>query len=77
MSSIAMWTIYRSPADHPGQYVVRRFMIPKAGGEPVPDPEPCFIGRSLAAAREAIPLQADACLQRSPDDERSIIETWL
>jgi hypothetical protein len=70
-----MFTIYRSPDDHPGRYVVRRFTI--AGGEPVPDPEPMFVGRSLEAAREAIPPEADTCLSRSPSDEPSILETWV
>jgi hypothetical protein len=72
-----MWTVYWSPADHPGQFVGRRFTIPRTGGEPIPDPEPGYVGPSLAAARASIPAAADACLDRSPGDEPSIVETWV
>jgi hypothetical protein len=72
-----MYTVYRSPDDHPGRYVVRRFEIVAGSTDPVPDPEPMFIGRSLEAARMAIPPEADACLNRSPGDEASIVETWV
>jgi hypothetical protein len=67
----------RSPDDHPGRYVVRRFEIRPGVAEPIGDPEPMFVGRTLAAAREAIPPEAGACLHRSPSDPPSIVETWL
>jgi hypothetical protein len=73
---LAMYTIFRNPSDHPGRYVVRRFLI-AGSADPVPDPEPMFIGGSLEAAREAIPLESDFCLNRSPGDAPSIVETWL
>jgi hypothetical protein len=72
-----MWTLYRSPDDHPGLYVVRRWVVPRSGGDPVPDPEPLYVGRSASEARAAIPSQADAIIHRSPDDEPSIVETWF
>jgi hypothetical protein len=72
-----MYTIYRSPDDHPGRFVVRRFSIVAGSTEPIGDPEPMFIGSSLEAACEAIPLEADACLDRNPDDAPSIVETWV
>ncbi|MFI5460428.1 MAG: hypothetical protein ACHRXM_33850 [Isosphaerales bacterium] len=77
MASLSMFTVYHSPDDHPGRYVVRRFSIVAGSAEPVPDPEPMFVGPSLTAAREAVPPEADACIHRSPDDEASIVETWL
>jgi hypothetical protein len=64
---LAMSTVSNSPADHPGLYVVRRFIV--AGGESVADPDPCFIGGSLAAARDAIPPDVGACPRRGPSDE--------
>jgi hypothetical protein len=75
MTALAMYTVYRSPADHLSQDVVRRFSIVAGSPEPVADPEPMFIGRTLEAARIAIPPEADACLPRSPGDAAAIVET--
>ena len=44
-AGLAMWTVYFDPQDFPCLSVVRRFIV--AGGEPVVDPEPCFVGLSL------------------------------
>jgi hypothetical protein len=76
---LSMFTVYDSPADYPGRFVVRRFTIGRGSDnhDPVPDPEPMFVGPDLESARDAIPLSADACLHRSPEDEPSIVETWV
>jgi hypothetical protein len=76
-SRLTMWTLYHSPADHHGLYVVRRWVIPQAGGDPVPDPEPVYFGADLHAARAAIPGEAAACIHRSPSDDPAIVETWF
>jgi hypothetical protein len=73
---VAMWTIYR-PDDHPGLYIVRRWVISRSGGEPIGDLDPIYIGPSLAAARQSLPPKADTYLPRSPSDEPSIVETWV
>jgi hypothetical protein len=74
---LAMFTVYRSPVDYVGRLVVRRFSIVAGNTEPVPDFEPIFVGPSLEAARAAVPPEAGVCFHRSPDDEPSIVETWL
>lgn len=71
------FTIYRDPKDYPGRFVVRRFKVTRTGSEPVPDPQPFAVVRSLQEARRVImPLQLIR-LDRSPDDEPHIVETWI
>lgn len=68
------WTIYQNPRDFPGQYVTRRWVA--VGGEPINDPEPLYVGQSLQAAREVIPWDA-CCMNRQPDDDPVVLETWI
>jgi hypothetical protein len=65
--------IYDSPADYPGRFVVRRWLIGRGGSV-----TPSFItlADSLEKARQAIPQGLDR-IPRSPGDERQIVETWL
>jgi hypothetical protein len=72
---LTMWTVYDNPTDYPGKVVVRRWRA--VGDEPTPDPEPCYVGDDLSAARQSIPPEANYCLIRSPDDDPAIMETWL
>lgn len=74
---LVMFTIYWNPIDYPGMYAVRRWRAIADNPEPVPDPEPCYVGDWLAEARNAIPHEANYCMHRSPDDDPSIVETWL
>ena len=54
MKALRLFTIYDSPADFPGRYVVREFGIVAGGDDPAPDPEPIFVGPDLEAARLAV-----------------------
>ena len=75
-SHFAMYTIYRNPADYPGAYVVRRHLIHRGRGEPMPDPEPWAICPDLEAARESLPEDAVVRFPRDTTDLPSIVETW-
>ena len=70
------YTIYRSPGDWPGKYVVRRFSISAEHPDPVPDPVPLAVVDTLEQAREAIPLGL-VNIHRYLEDEPQIVETWI
>lgn len=72
---LPMWTIYNSPADYPGLFVVRRHFV-VSGGVSMPDPRPWAIESTLTAARVKLPEGLN-CVGREPDDQPSIVETWL
>lgn len=71
------YTIYFSPTDYPGKYVIRRFDIVR--GQTGPVPREAAIAESLAHARLAISLlnPGAVCFERSPGDDPNIVETWL
>lgn len=73
-ASFSIWTLYR-PGRYPGQFAVQRrtIRLGKLAGEP----ELVHIGYDIDHARLAIPIEADTCLHRSPDDDPVIIESWI
>lgn len=74
---LPMWTIYASPADFPGRYVVRRSVIGQ-GGRMRMDPAPSFVGPSLDAARDSLPHERGlVCMVRAPSDPPQIVEVWF
>ena len=68
-----MYTIYDSPTDYPGKFVVRRWEIDK--GPAVPK-ETLAVKDSLIEARLAVPVGL-VRVDRSPGDDPVIVETWL
>jgi hypothetical protein len=70
-----MFTVYKSPRDYPGSFVVRRWRVRKGQVEaekelwcpPVP---------TLALARKTMPA-GYAVLARHPSDDPTIAETWI
>jgi len=70
------YTIYFSPNDAPGEYIVRRFDISR-GPEPVPL-EVLGIVTTLRAARELVPWAArNVCCIRDASDPPAVVETWM
>lgn len=66
---LPMWTIYASPMDCPGRFLVRLFI----------DSAPTlrsWIALTIGEARSTIP-QGLYRLDRSPEDHPSVVETWL
>lgn len=74
MSELVVWVIYDNPTDYPGRYVVRAQRASAAGV--VVDPWPAAVVGSLDEARAAVP-HGLYCLPASPDDDRTIVETWF
>jgi hypothetical protein len=70
---LSMWTIYDHPRDHPEVFVARRWEV---RDEPTPTSE-LMISGDLEYIREQMRARGLYCLERSPDDDPKIIETWL
>lgn len=76
MDSLDMLTIYESPSDYPGRFVVRRFQITAGGMRP--DQFPLAVVATLAEAREAVQRSHPTAvrLSRVEGDDPIIVETW-
>lgn len=69
------YTIYRGVTDLPPGFAVREVLIGKGKvevGELLASGSAC-----LADARDAVPPEADHCIQRSEEDDPTIVETWV
>ena len=71
-----MYTIYCYPAGRRGRYVVRRFDCTNRTPEPIPDPEPWWVGGDLDGARASLPEEVIVRFPRDPWDAPAIVETW-
>lgn len=69
-----IWTIYYSPRDYPGLFVLRGHDI-RAGGHPVPRAE-CVTAATLDEIRAHLPEHC-AQLSRDPEDDPVIVESWI
>jgi hypothetical protein len=69
-AKLVMWVIYKSPADYPGSWVLRAHDVP---GGPHKNCEVCS---SLEEARALIPIGLIR-VNRWPEDESQIVETWM
>jgi hypothetical protein len=70
---LTIWTIYQSPADHPGKFVVRAYDATSAGPVVRAESEVCD---TLAQARTRVPCGL-YWMNRNPVDDPTIVETWL
>ena len=69
-----VYTIYDNPTDYPGRVVLRRFTVTKDGT--AADPDPIYVGNSVAEARAAVPA-GHVRIDRSPADPTCVVETHL
>lgn len=72
---LTMYTIYDSPADFPGIPFVVRAWVVGGGGQLAASGEPLFAD-TLERARSCVPPGMHR-MERSPDDEPQIVETWI
>ena len=71
----AMWTIYDHPNDIPDSFVARKWIIVKGGGSyPTDD---VIVTESLIVLREIMINRGLARIDRHPDDDAKIVETWI
>jgi hypothetical protein len=72
--SLRVYAIYDSPKDMPGMFVVRAHNVEQ--GEVKADPGADAF-HSLQEARAHCQRLGLVCMQRHPDDDPVIVETWL
>jgi hypothetical protein len=70
---LSMWTVYDKPKDHPDGYIVRRFDCNADGPIATDD---AYSGE-LELIRNALWEAGLIRMQRHPDDQPQIVETWL
>lgn len=66
---LELWTVYDSPIDLPGRFVARKWLLDRPTDELLQD-------RTLDGLRQKLP-QGLVRLERSPQDEPKIVETWV
>jgi hypothetical protein len=69
---LTVWTIYAHPLDYPNGYVVAEWITDGTG----PKRGTALYAPDLDAARKLIPPNLYR-MNRSPDDDPTIAETWL
>lgn len=74
MDPVEVFTIYDSPSDYPGRFVVRRFVV--TGEQITPDAGPTVVADTLETARAAIPYGLIQ-MPRMEGDDAPIVESWL
>ena len=75
---LEMFTVYYSPADYPGEYVVRRWTADGSGPDPVPDKELFMRTVSFHQVREKLEQEMGLTfINRHPSDDRVIVGTFL
>ena len=70
-----IYTVFENPTDYPGQFVIRRF---ESRGNP-PSVTPCEVvatGKTIEEVRDQLPQDLTR-LDRHPQDDPKIVETWL
>jgi hypothetical protein len=69
---LLIWTMYERPRDFPNSFICRPFSS-KNGAEPLPE---YMQADSLKELRAQLP-DGLTCMQRHPNDDANIVETWL
>jgi hypothetical protein len=69
MPTLPIWSIYESPADYPGLFVARKYLLDQ------PTTEALF-STNLDGVRKQLPLGLYR-LPRNPMDHRSVVESWV
>ena len=74
ISGWVAYTIYYSPSDHPGRYVIRKFVLTGDGYcVPTTDVREAL---TLEEARSYVPFGL-ICFHRDERDLPSVVESWL
>lgn len=69
---MTIWTIYHSPSDYPGKWVLRAFDVTADGHQAR---EECVVADSLEAVRAALP-RGRVSIGRMRGDDPAIYECW-
>lgn len=72
--SLLVWVVYCNPSDYPNKYVVRVHQAMNDGTVEVS--KNAWVRDSLAEVRSLVPWGL-FCMPRDPNDDPSIVESWL
>lgn len=70
---LAIWTVYNSPEDYPGLFVVRKWLVTEGVETPTAE---VFFADTLGAVRTLIPPGL-VLVPRAELDDPVIVESWL
>jgi hypothetical protein len=68
--SLAIWVVYDHPRDYPDSFVARQWTLDKPTGIVIESV-------SLPVLREHFALRGLVCMDRAPEDDPVIVETWF
>lgn len=71
---LSMWMVYERPADYACGFVARRFEVSGKGPTPTQMTLKCL---DLEPIRDKLGRAGLVRLDRNPEDEPQIVETWL
>jgi hypothetical protein len=72
---LTVWTVYDHPSDYPNHWVARRWVVDEAG--PTTYRSDVFVRDDLNELRDQLSRMGLFPLGRSPEDDPTIVETWL
>lgn len=72
-NALNIWVVYANPADYPGEFVARRWIV-HGVGKPTDD---IRRAAALSELRDWLMAHGLVRLERHPTDDPCIIETWL
>jgi hypothetical protein len=72
---LSLWVVYDRPRDFPDHVVVRQQFAMRSGAVAVAPF--CTLYRSIDEARADLEPKGLCCLMRHPDDDPTIVETWI
>jgi hypothetical protein len=71
---VSMWSVYDRPTDYPDGFIARRFEVPALGPPTATDHT---LTGELNEIRKTFYRAGLFRLDRNPEDEPQIVETWL
>ena len=74
MSTLSMWVVYDHPLDYSTMFVARRHEVGGAGHQVTGD---VLVSGELGVLRAQLRRNGLVRLPRDPEDDRTIMETWL
>jgi hypothetical protein len=69
-----IWTLFQSPADAPGLFVLRRFELHADRAQATLDAR---YSHDVEVLREVVRRKGLHCIGRSEEDEPQVVETWV
>ena len=73
---LSLWTVYDHPRDFSKSYVARMYTVGDGGSEQAT--EEILIATTLETLRYILEYEFTlTCIQRDPNDDPKIVETWL